>query len=207
MKTYIKVLLVLFLFLIAAVSDSFAQEKGQISFMGGYQMLGGFDVVYGQADINDAAVFSGAIEYFLRPDVAVEFFYSYQPTKLSYDPFGAEPEYVPFDLDVHYLLIGASYHKKFNPKVSGFGGLSLGSAIFNPSINYDSVWKFAFGATGGIKVLMSKNVGLRFQVQGLFPIQWTGGSFYVGTGGVNFGVSAGTTVVQISTSAGLFFTF
>lgn len=207
MNTVIKSILFLILLLIASSPNSLAQGKGQISVMGGYQMLGGFDAAYGSADINDAAAYSGTIAYFIRPEVAVELQYIYQPTQLSYDPYGVEPEKVLFDLDMHYLLLGASYHRNFSSKVSGFGGLSLGTAVFSPSKDYDSEWKFAFAATAGIKVLMSKNVGLRFQVQGLFPVQWTGGGFYVGTGGIDFGVSAGTTVVQIATSGGLFFAF
>jgi opacity protein-like surface antigen len=207
MKTCIKSLFVIILILIIFSPYSSAQRKGQISVMGGYQMLGGIEAVYGEADINDATAYSGTIAYFLRPDVAIEFQYIYQPTQLSYDPYNANPERVLFDLDMHYLLIGASYHRDFNPKVSGFGGLSAGAVLFSPSKDYEPKWKFAFAATAGIKVLISKNVGLRLQVQGLFPVQWTSTSFYIGTGGVDFGVSAGTTAIQIATSGGLFFAF
>jgi hypothetical protein len=175
--------------------------------MGGYQMLGGIDAANGEADINDAVAYSGTFAYFLRPEVAVELQYIYQPTQLSYDPYSAEPERVLFDLDMHYLLLGASYHRKFSSKVSGFGGLSVGTAVFSPSKDYETSWKFAFAGTLGLKVLFSKNVGLRLQAQGLFPVQWTSSGFYIGTGGVDFGVGAGTTIVQIATSAGIFFAF
>lgn len=201
--------LVYFIIIILLINTqiNFAQQKGQISVMGGYQMLGGVDLAYGHADINDAAVYSGTISYFVRPDVAVEFQYSYQPTKLSYDEYGPTPELQLFDLNVSYLLIGASYHRPFNQKLTGFAGLSLGSAIFSPSADYETTWKFAFAATAGLKVLLSKNVGLRFQAEGLFPIQWVSGGLYAGTGGVDFGVSAGTTIVQIALSGGVFFAF
>lgn len=207
MKPNFKFFSILILLIVISTEINFAQEKGQISFMGGYQMLGGFDLVNGQADINDAAAYSGTFAYFLRPDVAVELQYNYQPTQLSFDPFGAEPERVLFDLDVHYILAGASYHRKFSSTVTGFGGLSLGAAIFSPSKDYESTTKFAYSATLGLKVLLSKNVGLRLQAQGLFPIQWTSSGFYIGTGGVDFGIGAGTTVAQITTSAGIFFAF
>lgn len=192
--------------MVLVAEKDFAQNKGQISILGGYQMLGSFAVVSGEADINDDFAISSSLSYFLRPDVAIEFQHNYQNTKLSFRKFG-ERERVLFDLDVNYILAGASYHRNFSPNVSGFGGLSVGAVIFSPSKDYGTTTKFAFSSTAGLKVLLSKNLGLRLQVQGLFPVQWTSSGIYVGTGGIDFGVGAGTTLVQINTSAGIFFAF
>jgi hypothetical protein len=185
-----------------------AQPKFQVSALAGYQMLGKLTIASGKLDINDSEVYGAALTYLVRPDVGVELQYSFQPTQLSYEPFGSTPESVLYKMDVHYLQLGASYQREFNSKLTGFGGLSLGAVNFSPkSASISDNWKFAFAGTLGLKYFINPKFGIRLQAQGLFPVQWAGAGFFVGTGGVDFGVSAGTTIIQIATSAGLFFAF
>ena len=174
-------------------------------------MLGGVNVyqgvIDGHLDINDAAFYSGSIGIRIRPEVLLEIQYLYQPTKVSFDPNGPTPEFVAFNADVHYILAGARYEKSFSQTATGYGGLSIGTAGVVPDANFDPAWRFAFGLTVGAKFMMSDNIGLKIQAQGLFPIQWAGGSLYVGTGGAGYGISAGTSIVQINVGGGLFYAF
>jgi opacity protein-like surface antigen len=206
------------LFIILAVllfftlnDKSLPQHKGEISFISGYQMLGTVDVyagiVNGEFDINDAAFFSGALGFRIRPEVLLEIQYLYQPTQASFDPYGAVQEFVVSNVDVHYIMAGAMYERPFSRTATGYGGLSIGTAGLVPDRDYESEWRFAFGLTLGAKFMVSKNIGIKLQAQGLFPVQWAGGSFYLGTGGAGYGLNAGTSIAQINVGGGLFYAF
>jgi len=206
----------LFFFLLSVCSNnSYSQIKGEFSVLSGYQMLGTIDVYStnlayngdGEFDINDAAYFSGALGFRVQREVVAEIQYIYQPTKVSFDPAGQIQEFIVSDVDVHYIMAGAMYERPFSRTAKGYGGISIGTAGIVPADGYDSEWRLAFGFTLGAKFLVSKNIGIKLQAQGLFPIQWAGGSFYVGSGGSGYALSTGTSIVQINVGGGLYYEF
>lgn len=209
--TFLSFLISTLVILTIMPNKSFAQNKGEISFLSGYQMLGTVEVyqgvVSGDLDINDAAFYSGVLGFRVQQEVILEVQYLYQPTKASFDPFGAVQEFVVSDVDVHYIMLGAMYERPFSRTATGYGGLSIGTAGLVPDKDYESKWRVAFGLTLGAKFMVSDNIGIKLQAQGLFPIQWAGGSFYVGTGGAGYGLSAGTSIAQINVGGGLFYAF
>ena len=202
------------------VNESFAQmKKGEFSVLAGYQMLGsvqvynynynGFQNVDGDLDINDAVYYSAALGFNTSRETMAEIQYIYQPTSVKFVPYNYGSS-TSFDADVHYILGTGYYVKQFSRTGSGYAGLSIGAAGLVPKNtlnNLDPAWRFAFGLTLGAKFLVSKNIGIKIQAQGLFPIQWAGGSLYVGTGGAGYGVSAGTSIVQINVGGGLYYAF
>jgi hypothetical protein len=213
----------LFLFCLAGLlftfiaSESFAQmKKGEFSVLAGYQMLGsvqvynynynGYQNVDGDLDINDAVYYSAAIGVNTSRETMAELQYIFQPTSVKFVPynFGSSTS---FDADVHYILGTGYFVKQFSRTGSGYAGLSIGAAGLVPKNNLDPAWRFAFGITLGLKFLLSKNIGIKIQSQGLFPIQWAGGSLYVGSGGAGYGISAGTSIVQINVGGGLYYAF
>jgi len=209
------VALLLFVF-----NQSFAQQyKGEFSILSGYQMLGSTEVynynanvanVSGDMDINDAVFYSAAIGINTSRETMAEIQYIFQPTKISFNPFTAGIPSQSFDADVHYILATGYYLKQLSRTSWGYGGLSIGAAGLvpkNTEQNLDPAWRVAFGLTLGAKFLVSKKIGIKIQAQGLFPIQWAGGSLYVGSGGAGYGVSAGTSIVQINVGGGLFYAF
>ncbi len=206
-KVFLSIIIAVFIY----SSTSFSQFKGELSVISGYQMLGTVDVytgvVNGEFDINDAAFYSAVFGYRVEREIIFEVQYLYQPTKVSFDPNGASKEFVVSDVDVHYIMLGAMYEKAFSRTATGYGGLSIGTAGLVPDKNYESEWRLAFGLTLGAKFMISRNIGFRLQAQGLFPVQWAGGSFYVGTGGAGYGLTAGTSIVQINVGGGLFYAF
>ena len=219
MKTFYKlILLTLALSLIIQLSNElFAQQyKGEFSILSGYQMLGSTEVynynagqanVNGDMDINDAVFYSAAIGINTSRETMAEIQYIFQPTKISFNPFNVGVSSQTFDADVHYILGTGYYIKQLSRTSWGYVGLSFGAAGLVPKNNLDPAWRVAFGLTLGAKFLVSKKIGIKIQGQGLFPIQWAGGSLYVGTGGAGYGVSAGTSIVQINVGGGLFYTF
>ena len=166
----------------------------------------GFQNVDGDLDINDAVYYSAAIGINTSRETMAEIQYIFQPTSVKFVPynFGSSTS---FDADVHYILGTGYFVKQFSRTGSGYAGLSIGAAGLVPKNNLDPAWRFAFGITLGIKFLLSKNIGIKIQSQGLFPIQWAGGSLYVGSGGAGYGISAGTSIVQINVGGGLYYAF
>jgi hypothetical protein len=213
----------LFLFSVALLSFTqmtnivFAQKKGEFTLLAGYQMLGTVEVynynynafqnVSGDLDINDAAYYGGALGINTSRETMAEIQYIYQPTNISFEPYNAGFQSTSFGADVHYILGTGYFIEQFSRTGWGYGGLSIGAAGLVPKNNLDSAWRFAFGLTLGAKFLLSKTVGIKIQAQGLFPIQWAGGSLYVGSGGSGYGLSAGTSIVQINVGGGLYFAF
>jgi len=223
LKTFKVLLLLTILSLISFQfsNESFAQQyKGEFSVLAGYQMLGSAEVynyningisnVNGDMDINDSPYYSAAIGINTSSETMAEIQYIFQPTKISFNPFTAGIPSQSFDADVHYILATGYYLKQLSRTSWGYGGLSIGAAGLvpkNTEQNLDPAWRVAFGLTLGAKFLVSKKIGIKIQAQGLFPIQWAGGSLYVGTGGAGYGVSAGTSIVQINVGGGLFYAF
>jgi hypothetical protein len=60
-----------------------------------------------------------------------------------------------------------------------------------------------FGA--GAKIFLSEKVALRLEGRMMLPMLFSGGSFYVGTGGSGMAVSAGIPSIQGGFTAGLTF--
>jgi hypothetical protein len=200
------------------VNESFAQKKGEFSILAGYQMLGsvqvynynyGYQNVDGDLDINDAVYYSAALGINTSRETMAEIQYIFQPTSVKFVPynFGSSTS---FDADVHYILATGYFIKQFSRTGSGYGGISIGAAGLVPKNtlnNLDPAWRFAFGFTLGLKFLLSKNIGLKIQSQALFPIQWAGGTLYGGSGGAGYGISAGTSIIQINVGGGLYYAF
>ena len=207
----------IFLFVTQLSNESFTQKKGEFTVLAGYQMLGtaevynyyynGYNDVSGEMDIQDAMCYSAAIGINSSRETFAEIQYIYQPTSITFDPYTSGFQDQTFDADIHYILGTGYYVKKFSRTGSGYFGLSIGAAGLAPQNDLKPAWRFAFGLTLGLKFLLSKNIGIKIQSQGLFPIQWAGGSLYVGTGGSGYGVSAGTSIAQINVGGGLYYAF
>ena len=210
-------LLTLLLLIATFSTQNYSQNKGEFSVLAGYQMLGSAEVynysyrgindISGDLDINDAVYYSLALGINTSYETMAELQYIFQPTDMTFDPYTAGVPSTTFAADVHYILATGYYIKHFSRTGSGYGGLSIGAAGLVPQNDLDPAWRVAFGLTLGVKFLLSRTVGLKIQSQALFPIQWAGGSLYVGTGGSGYGISAGTSIVQINVGGALYFAF
>jgi hypothetical protein len=217
LKSGLFFLLVTSIIIFQTYNESIAQQsKGEFSLLSGYQMLGsiqvynynsGYQYVDGDLDINDAVYYSAALGINTSRETMAEIQYIFQPTNISFDPYTIGIQSQSFEADVHYILGTGYYLKQFSRTASGYAGLSIGAAGLVPKNDLDPAWRFAFGLTLGVKFLLSKKIGIKIQSQGLFPIQWAGGTLYAGTGGAGFGVSAGTSIVQINVGGGLYYAF
>ena len=81
-------------------------------------------------------------------------------------------------------------------RIEPFGALTAGMVVIHASAlrfqdgttyeGSDTV-RFAFTAGLGFKVWLTESVGLRFEARALVPVYFSGGGFWVGTGGASVG--------------------
>lgn len=215
-KTFGKLSLSILITLSIFSDTTYSQNRVEISALSGYQMLGTIDAYYnpgsfeGELNINDAAFFSAVFGYKVEREIIFEVQYLYQPTKTSFEYTGSEEinlSDLSDNINLHYIMFGAMYEKAFSRSATGYGGLLLGTSGIVPDKNYESEWKLAFGLTFGVKFMLSDNIGLKLQTQGLFPVQWGSGTIYAGTDGAGYSVSSGTLITQINVGGGLFYAF
>ncbi len=180
----------------------------RINAFGGYTFQDRFPIYgsYAGYSFNEARVAAGAhygggLEYEFRPRTAVELFYQAQPTegflRTSFQEYG------PYDITVHYIMLGNLQYVPFSEAVHGYGGVNIGAAFSSGEGNST---KFAWGAKLGLRVDASDKVGIKIGAQLLSPVESVGGGVYFGTGGASAGVSTYSTIYQFGFTGGLVFT-
>ena len=200
--------------LLALVSISMVRGQAiEITPTYGYQF--GTKLNYGSnyIKLSDSGMFGISLGYEVRPDYMVEVSYLNMGTELRIrDRIASPSESRLSDLNVDWFMLGGTRYFG-NDRVKPFFGGQLGFSVYSPkNVNrsiapngLNSVTKFSFGFKGGVVVMLSDRVGLNFQGNLLFPVEW--GGFYVGagTGGISSGVNVGSTVVMGGFSGGLVF--
>src|SRR5262249_57056818 len=93
-----------------------------------------------------------------------------------------------------------------------YASITAGIVILSPStlqlqdgssLTPESSVRFAFTAALGLKVWITPMIGLRFDVRALVPVYFSGGGFYVGTGGAGVGLSGGIPFAHFAFTGGL----
>lgn len=171
----------------------------------GYQWGGSVAGYEGEINVDDGAQYGVILGYRVQKGLMLEFFWSYLPTKATFEPYyligGLIREST--DLSVHYFQLNAIYEMG-RGKSKPFLGAGAGIVMFSPeSSKYETNVYAAMNLSGGLKVYLSERLGLRFQGRLLMPLYITGGGFYVGTGGTGLSVGAGIPILQGDLSAGL----
>jgi len=175
----------------------------------GYRFGGGFtDNATGlDLDVDEGGSFGLIIDVKASQDTEYELFYSVQKTTLQGEGlFAGEPL---FDLDIHYLHLGGTYLFP-GERVRPFIGGGLGLTYFSPDgPGLDSEIDFSFSLGGGVKIPISKRVGLRFEGRGFLTILPDNTEiFCVSSGGASCAVRVqGDVFGQVELLAGISFGF
>ena len=170
----------------------------------------------GNVIIDGATAYGGTIDYSVRPGYGVELFYSYIPTHARFASFtGVVPSSDKAGLGEHWIQLGGQVGRLLG-KIEPYGVLTAGIVILHPStirfqdgstFSAEDTVRFAFTAGLGFKVWVTDNIGLRFEARALVPIYFSGGGFWVGTGGASVGLSGGIPFAQFTFTGGLSFRF
>ena len=178
----------------------------------GWQVSTDASTYNGNLIIDGSMDYGGTIDYSIRPGYAVELLYAYVPTKARYASFttgASSSDSTPVGL--HWIQLGGQVSRPMG-RIEPFGAITAGIVIIHPDqlrlqdgTTYsasDSV-QFAFTAGLGLKVWLTDNVGLRFEARALVPVYFTGGAFWVGTGGTAVGLSGGIPFAQFDFTGGV----
>ena len=142
----------------------------QLTPFAGFRFGGGFtDNTTGlDLDVDERGSFGLILGVQATHESDYELFYGLQKTKLKGE--GVLSGDTLFDLDIHYLHICGTYllpGEKVRPFISG----GLGITYFSPDRSgVDSEIDFSLSLGGGVKIPISKRVGLRLEGRGFLTI-------------------------------------
>jgi hypothetical protein len=111
------------------------------------------------------------------------------------------PLHVSYFLGGYGWLIGIGA----SGTLEGYAGLNLGAAFFRVEDDFEDKWMFSTGVKLGLMKQLGEKTGIMFQASYLAPVQRSGNSIYMGTGGTTAESATLSTVNQFSFSAGLIF--
>jgi hypothetical protein len=194
-----------------------ALETPELTVGAGYHMLGQMDASvtfpalgyplsgtqYGTINIRDSIAYTAALDIPLRAYQGgrIELRYCYQPTLLQFE---SGQDYDLFDLAVHTAVAGIFTDRApAGSAVVPYGGVSFGCTWYDADADYDTETLFTATATLGATKYVNEKMGLTMRADLLMPINWAGGSMWVGTGGVDVGVGGTASMAQIALSLGL----
>ena len=105
---------------------------------------------------------------------------------------------------INYILVGAVKNFRVTRFVSPFISLSVGSVNTTPKNNfYREVWYFAVSPQAGIKLYLSKWIGLRFQTYCLYQIHPMGAPFLYSMNVYSSEWDSYSNMLQFGLSAGI----
>ncbi len=184
-----------------------AKSQGvELTPFAGYTFRSTVNITNGQARINDGFTYGGALTIAASQYNAIEIsYYRYETTataKSAYSGFVnvADP------VALNYMFIGGQRLFPASDKVTGFSGFNLGVAwLGSQDDKFSTITKFAVGVDAGVKIMASKNIGIRLQANLGLPISNVGGSFFWGTGGSGVGLSGNIPIWSFGFNGGLIF--
>jgi hypothetical protein len=181
-------------------------QKVELTPFGGYVFAGTMQGSYGDVRFRDNAQYGGMLSIAISRVMDLDFIYNRSDTKAEvnyYDALVTKYEVVP--LSINYLHLGFTKNFRINRMVSPFVGFNLGACDFAPKENYSDLWFFSVGMNAGVKIYFTRRIGLRIQMQGMVPIQGSGATFFVGSGGSGGGLSLYSTLLQFGGTGGIIF--
>ena len=188
------------LFLLLFPFGSYAQTV-EISGFGGYMFASRMNGSGGYLRFHDNALYGGQLSVGVSRVMDIDLIYTRTDTRA--ESYFAYWDYESVPLSVNYIMGGFTKNFRVNPTVVPFFGMSLGACVMAPKEKYEDVWFFAAGMTGGAKLFVGKRFGFRVQGQLLMPVQGSGFTMFVGSGGPSGGISLYGSMLQFGISGGV----
>jgi len=119
-------------------------------------------------EVADAASYGLVLDFDLEPNKQIEVYMSRQNTQLS----TGDPLFTPnplFDLTIDYYHIGGLYMLPDFDRVRPFVMGSFGLTRMTPKpSDLSAENRFSLSLGGGAKIFFTKNIGMRFDVRGIY---------------------------------------
>ncbi len=193
--------------ILALVSTRVEAQTVQVSPFGSFEFGGSlsspvFESVF---SLGSSLGYGGTVDVAVAKGWRIELLYSRQKTDLFAVGGGSGPR---FDLAVERYMVGIEEEKgEEGGKTRPFGVFLLGATRLVPNLGqYGSDSRFTLGIALGIKLLVSKSVGFRFEGRGFFTPVETSASLLCTSGNCLFG-AAGSGLFQGDLGAGLIIAF
>ena len=163
----------------------------------GFQFGGKIDYYEGRMKINDGQNYGVSIFVPMQANVDLELNYSRMGSDMTFSPhhIGSDYFYQESSVFTNYFQIGVLKKLRLpNEKIIPFGSFSLGATWFETK-DFGDKWMFSIALGGGLKIMLTKNIGIVGRGRLLMPMQFGGLGFYAGSGGS--GMSANTYVAPL----------
>jgi opacity protein-like surface antigen len=173
----------------------------------GYTMGGDFtETTSGTSlSLDDTSSYGIMVDIRQKEESWIELYFSRQQTQLRADT-GLMSGNALFDVDIDYYHIGGTYGTTsgiVRPFVVG----TLGATHFNPrGENLTSETKFSLSLGGGVKLALTKHVGLRLDGRWFGTFIGGGGSVFCSSGSCLINVQ-GDVISQFTVNAGVILAF
>jgi hypothetical protein len=125
---------------------------------------------YGDVEIDDSSAYGLMVNIPLTPWSQIELMADFQNSNFKGNGDIFIPDENLGDVDVAYYHVGYVFQGA-DPKIQPFGVISLGATNINPELaGLDSETAFSTSFGGGVKIFLSKNVGLRLEGRGFYTL-------------------------------------
>lgn len=201
----IKKYFILFSFLFLIASSAHAESVVITPFIG-YGIGGQFEETTTEStlELDESSLYGLSVNFNAPQGGQYEIFYSRQETTLTSGGFA--PRSALFDMDINYLHIGGTVAYGYDwikPFIVG----TLGITYFDPGPSeYTEKTCFSFCLGGGLKFILTDNIGIRMEARG-FGTLFNSTIWFVGDSeGAYFGVT-GDAIWQFQLNVGLMLAF
>ena len=193
------------IFLLSAfVVQTKAQQKTEIFGLAGYLTNGRVTAAQGTLKFKDNVSYGFGVDVPVNRNMQAEISWSMSPSQATLDMYLGNSNQLT-DVYIHTFQAGALIEPNKQQKARPFGLISLGASLFSPSDSkYSDKWLFSFALGAGLKVDLSKKVGIRLQARLIVPTQFAGTSIWFGSGGGGVSVGAYSTIAQGDFTGGLY---
>jgi hypothetical protein len=107
---------------------------------------------------------------------------------------------------INHILLGASYNFRVSHVVSPYVALAFGSVNITPKDNYyRDVWYFALNPQVGVKLYLSKLIGLRFQAYAMYQVHPQNAPFLYSDYSFSNAWDSMSNMLQVGLSGGVIF--
>lgn len=164
---------ILLLVVLLVPAFAFAQNHVmEVTPFGGYQWGGTIseystDVFHQDVDVRSHGSYGFIIDVPMSYGLQFELLANRQPTSLGTQSDLFDPSHTVADINIDYYHAGLLWQFAPSPNVRPFMTMSLGMANLDLDLpNSQNEQKFSGSIGGGVKVFLSKNIGLRFEGRG-----------------------------------------
>ena len=195
-KTRRVIIAILMVSVMISAQDLFAQAL-EINGFAGWQFGGTAKLYDGDFRINDAMNYGGKIAVGMSATTFAEISYMRSDTEGQFFPFSTSEqpsELIP--LSSNYIHIGGLQQVEFGP-VTPFATIGLGLVVWSPKTSaLSSKTQFSITVGGGVKIWLTKILGIRLQGSIMMPmiLNGVGIGCGIGTGGSSCGTNVYTRI-------------